>query len=179
MRRLRYALRCDDAETSRLIQLGDGQATTKQAASWRAKEDSEDYLPCSNKVVEAFLAGLIIDKRGPREEKAPSPWPDRSKFAQTKSPEKSPENVKSNPSDRTVRADQINNNLVLKQLRIALSLRSEDVHDILLAGGSAMSASEAGALFRKPDARNFRTCGDQVLRQFIAGLVKRREQESG
>jgi len=40
-----------------------------------------------------------------------------------------------------------------------------------------MSASEASALFRKPDARNYRECGDQVLRQFIAGLVKRREQK--
>jgi len=72
----------------------------------------------------------------------------------------------------------MDNNIVLKQLRIALSLRSDDVLTILRAGGSAMSASEASALFRKPDARNYRQCGDQVLRQFISGLVKRREQQS-
>lgn len=175
LRRLRYALRCDDSETSRLIQLGDGKATTAQAARWRAKEDSEDYLPCSSAVVESFLSGLIIDKRGPREEKAPSPWPDRSKFAQQDQAAK----PRVEQPDGSGNTNQIDNNRVLKQLRIALALRSEDVHQILVSGGSAMSTSEAGALFRKPDARNYRQCGDQVLRQFIAGLVKRREQEAG
>jgi len=73
---------------------------------------------------------------------------------------------------------RMDNNVVLKQLRIALSLRSDDIHAILKSGGSAMSVSEAGALFRRPDARNYRQCGDQVLRQFISGLIKRREQNS-
>lgn len=173
LRRLRYALRCDDSETSRLIQIGGGDATTAQAARWRAKEDSEDYLPCGSDHVESFLGGLIIENRGVREEKAPSPWPDRSKTAQEK---QTVEPVAVQES-ATAATDQIDNNLVLKQLRIALTLRSEDVHRILTSGGSGLTASEAGALFRKPDARNYRQCGDQVLRQFIAGLVKRREQE--
>ena len=175
LRRLRYALRCDDSTTSRLIQLGDGQASTAQVARWRAKEDSPDYEPCDSKAIEFFLTGLIIENRGPRETPAPSPWPDRSKNAQSAAPAEPSESARSASPDKP---DQVNNNIVLKQLRIALSLRSDDVHEILKAGGSAMSASEAGALFRKPDARNYRQCGDQVLRQFIAGLVKRRENES-
>lgn len=181
LRRLRYALRCDDAETSRLIKLGGGQTTTVQAARLRVKETDPDFTPCSTDVVAHFLDGLIFDYRGPREEKASSPWPDRAKTKKTasnaetsasKSTEKEP------PADKTVGISQMDNNVVLKQLRIALSLRSDDVHAILQAGGSALSASEAGALFRNTNARNFRKCGDQVLRQFIAGLVERREQAS-
>ncbi len=170
MRRLRYALRCDDAQTSRFIQLGGGTTTTAQAARFRAKETEDEFTPCDAEVVAQFLDGLILEKRGPKQSNEPTttnPWPDRSKNKQAAAatPEK-------------MEAEQMDNNVVLKQLRIALSLRSDDVHAILVDGGSAMSASEAGALFRKPDARNYRKCGDQVLRQFIAGLVKRRQQES-
>lgn len=156
LRRLRYALRCDDAETSRLIQLGGGSASTRLTGKWRIKEGEDGYQACHDENILEFLRGLIIDKRGPREEEKPSPWPQKNASAPV---------------------EKLDNNVVLKQLRIALSLRSDDVHAILKAGGSALSASEAGALFRKPDARNYRTCGDQVLRQFIAGLVKQRERE--
>jgi len=178
LRRLRYALRCDDAQTAKLVQLGGSDATTAQAARWRAKEDTDDHLPCSNAVVESFLGGLIIENRGPREQPASSPWPDRSKTTQKQSAKTDPPSSANQLSrSGSAKCTQIDNNLVLKQLRIALSLRSDDVHAILKSGGSALSASEAGALFRKPDARNYRQCGDQVLRQFIAGLVKRREQQ--
>lgn len=167
LRRLRYALRCDDSQTSRLIKLGGGATTTVQAALFRAKETDSDYTPCGPDVLAQFLDGLIIDYRGPRDEAKSNPWPDRSKNVQADS---------AKGADVSDKPERMDNNVVLKQLRIALSLRSDDVHAILQAGGSSMSASEAGALFRKPNARNYRQCGDQVLRQFIAGLVKRREQ---
>ena len=212
LRRLRYALRCDDAQTSRFIQLGGGSTTTRLAARYRAKDNDPEFTPCDRDVVAHFLDGLILENRGPREVLAPSPWPSRSKNKQTASKSESPNfensNLESASSDGSqmsgspvgsskptdlaaeetqkaedftepqVQLPQMDNNIVLKQLRIALSLRSDDVHAILQEGGSSMTASEAGALFRKPDARNYRKCGDQVLRQFIAGLVKRREQES-
>lgn len=181
LRRLRYALRCDDAHTSHLIQLGGGTATTAQAARWRAKESEPEFSPCSADIIARFLDGLIIELRGPKDEPAASPWPTRSK----KSDKTTPTETKAVDAQQHGKADnnpkqveQMDNNVVLKQLRIALSLRSDDVHAILKDGGSALSSSEAGALFRKPDARNFRRCGDQVLRQFIAGLVKRRERQA-
>ena len=176
LRRLRYALRCDDSQTSRLIKLGGGTTSTSQAASFRAKETEADYTPCSADVIANFLSGLILDYRGPRDTSAPSPWPDRSNNALAGDSMKSKQSGDGKNTGADVGLGQLDNNVVLKQLRIALSLRSDDVHAILKAGGSAMSASEAGALFRKPDARNYRQCGDQVLRQFINGLVKRREQ---
>lgn len=181
LRRLRYALRCDDAKTSVLIQQGGGEARTAQVARWRAKEEEDDYESCETKHIEAFLGGLIIEYRGEKEEPKASPWPDRSsgkdKASGTDVANSDAKSVQSSEVSEA-KPEQIDNNVVLKQLRIALSLRSDDVHAILKSGGSALSASEAGALFRKPDARNYRKCGDQVLRQFIAGLVKRRENES-
>jgi len=176
LRRLRYALRCNDSQTSRLIKLGGGATTTAQAASFRVKETDADFTPCSSDVIAQFLNGLILEHRGPREMKEQNPWPDRSRINQAGDSTVSKQVDKTNNLDSTGESGRMNNNVVLKQLRIALSLRSDDVHAILQAGGSAMSASEAGALFRKPTARNYRQCGDQVLRQFIAGLVKRREQ---
>lgn len=169
-------MRCDDSQTSRIIKLGGGTTTTAQAARFRAKETDAEFSPCGSDVITWFLDGLIIDRRGPRVNEAPSPWPDRSKNAQTENSKVTKQVSKGKNAGLVSEPDRMDNNVVLKQLRIALSLRSDDVHAILQAGGSAMSSSEAGALFRRPDARNYRPCGDQVLRQFIAGLVKRREQ---
>ncbi len=172
LRRLRYALSCDDAQTAKLIQLGGGQATAAKAASWRVKDTDPQFAPCSAATISSFLDGLILEKRGPKEEKAPSPWPSRTKNKQT-----APAAADAGGSESgRAQPEQMDNNVVLKQLRIALSLRSNNVHEILKAGGSAMSESEASALFRKPDARNYRQCGDQVLRQFIAGLVEQRKK---
>jgi len=198
LRRLRYALRFDDSETSRLIKLGGGFTSTVEAGRYRIKEGEPDFTPCANHVIVHFLDGLIFDLRGPRDDKpssassnstkpaqaqpnklkpGQSPWPDRTK--KSKSNGASGAQAHEHASDETTDNFKMDNNVVLKQLRIALSLRSNDIHDILTAGGSAMSESEASALFRKPDARNYRRCGDKVLRQFIAGLVKRREQQGG
>jgi len=82
LRRLRYALRCDDSQTSRIIKLGGGTTTTVQAARLRAKETEPDFIRCGSDVVAYFLNGLIIEHRGPRDNTATSPWPDRSRNAQ-------------------------------------------------------------------------------------------------
>ena len=70
------------------------------------------------------------------------------------------------------------NNVVLKQLRIAFKLRTDDVHNLIVRGGGRITKSETGALFRNPSARNFRRCGDQVLRWFLKGLGERERGQS-
>lgn len=171
-------MRCDDSTTSRLIKLGGGTTSTTQAARFRAKESEPEFTPCSADVVAYFLDGLILEHRGPQDTAPPSPWPDPAKKNQADNSIASKHLSKEKTLTMADELGRIDNNVVLKQLRIALSLRSDDVHAILQSGGSAMSSSEAGALFRRPDARNYRQCGDQVLRQFIAGLVNRREQKT-
>jgi len=69
----------------------------------------------------------------------------------------------------------IDNNEVLKRLRIALSLKADEVGALINAGGGKLGKSEVNALFRNPSARNYRRCGDQVLRWFLTGLAKKRD----
>lgn len=63
------------------------------------------------------------------------------------------------------------NNDVLKKLRVALRLRDDDILQILELVDFKISKSELGAFFRNEDHPNYRECGDQILRNFLNGLV--------
>ncbi len=63
------------------------------------------------------------------------------------------------------------NNDILKKLRIALKLRDEDIIEILMLVDFKVSRSELSALFRSEDHPNFKECGDQLLRNFLNGLI--------
>ena len=65
----------------------------------------------------------------------------------------------------------MDNNDILKKLRVALKLRNEDILEILQLVDFKISPNELSALFRNPDHPNYRTCGDQVLRNFLNGLI--------
>ena len=63
------------------------------------------------------------------------------------------------------------NNDVLKKLRIALKLKDTDILETLKLSGFEISKTELNAFFRKPDHRNYKECGDQILRRFLDGLI--------
>ncbi len=63
------------------------------------------------------------------------------------------------------------NNDILKKLRIALKLRDEDIIEILKLVDFQVSKSELSALFRTEDHPNYQECGDQLLRNFLNGLI--------
>jgi len=65
----------------------------------------------------------------------------------------------------------MNNNDIFKKLRVALQLRDEQILEILQLVDFRISAAELGAFFRKQDHPNYMECGDQVLRNFLNGLV--------
>ena len=65
----------------------------------------------------------------------------------------------------------MSNNEVLKKLRVALQLRDENIIDILKLVNFSISKSELNAFFRADDHPNYKACGDQVLRNFLNGLV--------
>lgn len=65
----------------------------------------------------------------------------------------------------------LTNNDILKKLRVALELRDDDVIKILDLVDFKITKSEISALYRKPDHENYRECGDQLLRNFLNGLV--------
>ena len=63
------------------------------------------------------------------------------------------------------------NNDIFKKLRVALMLRDDQIVEILELVDFRMSKGEIGNLFRKEDHENYMECGDQVLRNFLNGLV--------
>ena len=63
------------------------------------------------------------------------------------------------------------NNDILKKLRIALKLRDEDIIRILDLANFPVSKSEINALFQAEDHPNYKECGDQILRNFLNGLI--------
>jgi len=63
------------------------------------------------------------------------------------------------------------NNDILKKLRVALHLRNDEIIHILSLVDFKVTASELGALFRKEGHENYKPCGDQLLRNFLNGLV--------
>ncbi|MBN8703438.1 MAG: DUF1456 family protein [Bacteroidetes bacterium] len=63
------------------------------------------------------------------------------------------------------------NNDIFKKLRVALKLRDDEIIKILSLVDFKISASELGAFFRKEDHPNYMDCGDQVLRNFLNGLI--------
>ncbi|MBN9285005.1 MULTISPECIES: DUF1456 family protein [Flavobacterium] len=65
----------------------------------------------------------------------------------------------------------MNNNDIFKKLRVALQLRDDQIVAILELVDFRISKGEIGNFFRNEDHPKFMECGDQVLRNFLNGLV--------
>lgn len=65
----------------------------------------------------------------------------------------------------------MNNNDIFKKLRVALQLRDDQIVEIMKLVDFRISAAELGAFFRNADHPKYMDCGDQVLRNFLNGLV--------
>ena len=63
------------------------------------------------------------------------------------------------------------NNDIFKKLRVALKLTNTDIVHICGLVDFKVTESELGAFFRKEDHPKYRNCGDQILRNFLNGLV--------
>lgn len=144
MRSVRYMLDISDAKIVSIIKLADYDVERSDIIAYLKKDDEEGYQDCSDEVMAHFLDGLVIFKRGKDETRPPHPIESR-----------------------------ITNNMVLKKLRVAFELKEDDMHAILKAADFAVSKPELSALFRKPGHNNYRSCGDQLLRNFLKGLTLR------
>jgi uncharacterized protein YehS (DUF1456 family) len=63
------------------------------------------------------------------------------------------------------------NNDILKKLRVALQLRNDEIVEIMKLVDFKVSTGELGALFRSEDHPKYKECGDQILRNFLNGLI--------
>lgn len=149
--RLRYALDLKNAEMVEIFALGDLDVTAKDVSRLLTKsvEDDPDHIECTNAMLDDFLNGFIIKKRGKQE----------AKPGQAQRP------------PIMISDDKHRNNIVLKKLKIALKLTSDDILDILDDAGIYLSNSELSAVMRKEDHRNYKVCGDRYIRNFLKGLA--------
>jgi len=146
LRSVRYALDLSDAKVVAMIKLAERDVEQADVTSFLKKEEEEGFVECGDDVLVSFLDGLIIHRRGKME---PRPEPD-------KKPER-----------------RLTNNAILKKLRVAFELKEEDMHKVLELAGFGVSKPELSALFRQKGHKNYRACGDQLLRNFLKGLVIR------
>jgi uncharacterized protein YehS (DUF1456 family) len=65
----------------------------------------------------------------------------------------------------------LSNNDIFKKLRVALKLRDDEIVAICALVDFKISKAELGAFFRAEDHPNYMKCGDQILRNFLNGLV--------
>lgn len=156
--RLRYALDIKNTQVQEIFKLGGVELTEEQVRKILIKSkdendlamnDMEDNIPCDNYTLESFLNGLIIFKRGKQDPKPGQPEP--------------PSHIMTD--NRSV------NNVLLKKLKIALSLTSEDMLDILQSAGVVITKGELGAVLRKEGHKNYKACGDRYARNFLKGLT--------
>ena len=144
LRRLRYALNLNGESIAGLCALGGHDITPKEVLKLLKKEEEPGFVVCNDLLLGAFLDGLIVSRRGPTDQK---------------------------PASVTEASVALNNNLILKKLRIALELNEEAMIAILAKAGVQISKSELSAMFRAKGHKNYQSCGDQFLRNFIRGLT--------
>lgn len=65
----------------------------------------------------------------------------------------------------------MNNNDIMKKLRVALQLRNDEIANICALVGFKITPSELTAIFRNEDDARYKPCGDQLLRNFLNGLI--------
>jgi|TARA_B100001142_G_scaffold305904_1_gene335286 uncharacterized protein YehS (DUF1456 family) len=65
----------------------------------------------------------------------------------------------------------LTNNDVFKKIRVAHKLRDNDIIDIFKLVDFKVSKSELNAFFRNENHPNYMECGDQMLRNFLNGLI--------
>lgn len=65
----------------------------------------------------------------------------------------------------------LTNNDILKKLRVALQLRDDEIVDIIKLNGFNVTKSELGSFFRKEGHPKYVELGDQILRNFLDGLI--------
>ena len=65
----------------------------------------------------------------------------------------------------------LTNNDILKKLRVAHKLRNDDIIAILKLADFEVSKGALGDMFRNENHDKFVEAGDQILRNFLNGLV--------
>ena len=141
MRRIRYTFDFNDSKMINIFESADYQVTRAQISDWMKKDDDPAYQNLNDNHLSIFLNGLINTNRGKKEGDQPKP------------------------------EKRLNNNIVFRKLKIALNLKDDDILEILELVDMKISKHELSAFFRNPNQDQYRLCKDQILRNFLLGML--------
>jgi len=140
LRKIRYIFDYNDSKMLNIFKSTGKEVSIEQLSNWLKKDEDENFVGIYDIDLASFLNGFINENRGKRE-------------GEQAKPEKT-----------------LTNNIILRKLKIALNLKTEDIIDILDLADLTFSKHELTAFFRKPSQKQFRMCKDQFLRNFLFGL---------
>lgn len=149
IRRIRYMFDYGDDKMISLFKLANHKVSREELSNWLKKDKDESFVPIQDRELSIFLNGLIIDKRGKRE--GPQPEPE----------------------------DPLTNNMILRKLKIAFNLKSDDILDLFASINKRIGKHELSAFFRRPDHKSYEPCMDQYLRYFLNALQSKHRNKFG
>ncbi len=116
------------------------EISAEQLTNFLKEKDDSAYQEIEDVQFASFLNGLIIAKRGPSD-----------------GPEREAEQV-------------LTNNMIFNKVKIALSLKAEEVIATLELADLSLGKYELSAFFRNVNNKHYKDCSDEVLSAFLKGL---------
>jgi len=140
LRRISTIFDLTDEKIRAVFSLSQYEVSAEQLANFFKEKDDAAYQPLNDVELASFLNGLIIEKRG--------------------------------PSDGPARAneEQLNNNMIFNKVKIALSLKADEVIAIMELADLSLGKYELSAFFRNVNHKHYKDCSDEVLSAFLKGL---------
>lgn len=148
LRQLRFIFNFSNKEMINIFKLGELRVEEEEVVKWMKKEEDPIFLILQDHKLAHYLNGFIKLKRG----------------------------IKEGPSPETEQI--LNNNIILRKLKIALQLKDFDILDLFNSVDLRLSKHELSAFFRNPKQSQYRECQDQFLRNFLFGLKKKHRPDS-
>ena len=140
LRRISAIFGLSDDNVIATFATGQCSITSEQLNQFFKEKDKSDYVEMSDIQLAHFLNGLIIEQRG--------------------------------PSDGPVRPTEsiLTNNMIFNKVKIALSLKAEEVISALALADVNLTKYELSAFFRNVNHKHYKNCSDEILSAFLKGL---------
>lgn len=140
LKRIRFIEGFNNAKLIAIFNEVDYHANLSDIEAWQKEEEHMEFKALSDVELALFLNGLINNKRGKKPGKQPP-----------------------------IETELVNND-ILKKLKIAYKLTSDDILKLFQLKGKEVSKNELSAFLRNPDQNQYRELQDQYLRNFLTAL---------
>ena len=146
LRRVSTILDFTNEQTRAIFELGQCNISAAQLVNFYKEKNDSDYKEIEDVELASFLNGLIIEKRGAGD------GPQRENEV------------------------ELTNNQIFNKVKIALSLKADDVIAIFALADLTLGKYELSAFFRNVNNKHYNNCADDILSSFLKGLKIKFEQ---